>query len=90
MTLPKLPQFQEHSPLLYKINYMVYMAVFGMFIMYYYVTSYGGQMPESGSFVQFIKDTWKMMFGLGIWPIILATLTHYIGKKKQNRRVGDR
>jgi len=82
--------YTDHSPLLYFFNYMIYAFILGAFVMYYYVTNYGGQMPIRGTFVNMIKDTWKLIGGFGVLPIALKLYTFWRGRKYQNRRSADR
>jgi len=82
--------YESYSPLVYKINYMLYAAMIGALMMYIYVTSYGGEMPVRGSFMGFITDFWDWFLGLGVTPMLLAVYNHWREKRKRNRRNTDR
>ena len=83
-------KYDQYSPLLYKLNYMLYAALLGAFTMYEYVVSQGGTMPPPGSFHAFCTQTWKWLAGPIIAPILIAGINYWRGRTQMKRRSSDK
>jgi hypothetical protein len=77
-------RIEEHKPFVYKINYIVYTSLLTCVMFYYYVTEYGGIMPPSGTFGDFIGDFWLLLSTGFLAPLLTAFVTGYLLKKRRS------
>ena len=74
---------RSRRPLIFVINYILYSIAIGFISCWWYVSRYGGAMPPSGSFDDFIADSWgKLTTGFAA-PIILAVVMNYVSAKRK-------